>query len=292
MLLAIPSLHISSGALAGSNGSVDTVSDCSHVNDNQFYVGDTVKGKGSNFDDNANYEWTITKTDSPSQGTQVANGSFNLGNNVSSFCITLWTAYIVGGDTHSEFTWEVDEETTDKKGNISWKKIDSDNFYVDPAQVIPTATPTPTTAPTPTPTPTMAPTATPTPTKDCDGDTDDSNANDKDCQNATPTPTIAPTATPTPTVAPTPSSNNNGDGSNTGDGRSDGLSSCPQCTQTPQTSGQAILGASTQAVLGASTMAGTGTFEQNLMNTFAVLGALLMSAAGILYKRETNKILA
>jgi beta-xylosidase len=55
------------------------------------------------------------------------------------------------------------------------------------AEVLPTATPTPTDAPTATPTPTDAPTATPTPT---------------DAPTATPTPTDAPTATPTPTDAP------------------------------------------------------------------------------------------
>ena len=123
---------------------------------------------------------------------------------------------------------------------------------------------------TPTPTTTVNPTAAPT---------------------ATPTvvqPTITPTATPTAIPTPTNTPNSGGGpGDGRSDGRSDGLSSCPSCTQAPQTQ---VLGASTsnQAVLGASTMAGTGTFEQNLMNVYAIFGMLLLAAGYKSYAKEKN----
>lgn len=85
-------------------------------------------------------------------------------------------------------------------------------------------------------------------------------------------------ATPTPTLTPAPTnppSNPGGNGG--GDGRSDGLSSCPECTKAPQ--GQ---------VLGASTMAKAGTFEQNLMNSFAIFGMLLLTAGYKSYAKEKS----
>jgi len=122
---------------------------------------------------------------------------------------------------------------------------------------------------TPTPTPTtVQSTATPTPTNVPCG---------QDCIDVTPTPTPTveqPTATPTNTP-----SNPGGPGDGKSDGRSDGRSSCPECTQAPQ--GQ---------VLGASTMAGTGTFEQNLMNSFAIFGMLLLTAGYKSYAKEKAKI--
>jgi hypothetical protein len=173
-------------AIAGNNGSVKTVSDCSHVNDNSFAIGEMVKGKGSNFDENADYRWTITKVDQPSQGNLADTGTFHLNAGETSFCIDLGQADIVANDSHSEFKWEVEENITDRHGNTSWKKVDSDNFSVDGVaddDYSQNATPTPTCTPTPTDEPTVTPTDGPTVTP----------------TDVPVTPTDVPAATPTPT---------------------------------------------------------------------------------------------
>jgi len=89
---------------------------------------------------------------------------------------------------------------------------------------------------------------------------------------------LAPTATPTPTAPPSPH----------GDGLSDGR--CSGCT-TPAPTGQVLSSAAAggdpyKGVLGASTMANTGTFEDVVLNVFAVLGALLVAAGYFSYTKE------
>ncbi len=235
-------------AIAGNNGSVKTVSDCSHVNDNAFAVGDMVKGKGSNFDENTDYRWTITKVDQPSQGNLADAGNFHLNAGETSFCIDLGQADIVANDSHSEFKWEVEQSVTDKQGNTSWKKVDSDNFSVDGvANGYPqTATPTPTCTPTPTNGPTVTPTNVPTVTP-------------TNTPNVTPTdvpvtPTDVPAATPTPTQ--------------------DILSSG---ATTEKVEG---------IVLSANTMAATGTFETSLMNSLFAAGMMILGLGAISYAKE------
>lgn len=253
-LIAFPLI---SPVSAGNEGSVKTVADCANVNDNPFSVGQTVKGKGDNFIAGKDYRWTIEKVDSPNQGDQVAHGSFSLGAGETSFCRDLWTADILGGDIHSEFKWEVERnDPKTVRGHLEddWKKVDSDNFFVDG---VPAATPTdePTTAPTATPT------DEPTPTPTDPGET------------PSPTPTPTPTATPTdeptatPTATPAPTDSNSGTG---------GSSSNSNSGSTSTTQGQ---------VLGATTLAATGSFEENLYSLSFVAGLIFLGLGIMKYAR-------
>lgn len=272
---------------AGNNGSVFTVSDCSHVNDNEFSVNQLVKGRLQNFDSNSDYQWTITKVDDPDHGTQVKNGNFHLGSE-STKCIDLWNAAILAGDTHSEYKWEVEE----KDGN-NWKKVDSDNFFVNGGETTVTSTPTstplpntPTNTPTPTqiintPTPTEEvniPTNTPTPTcgegtciiVNCPGSAT--------CEVTIGSPTVSPTLTPTLSPAPTA-------------GPSATLTVTPTPTNVPAVNGTSSnntgiggeSAAATPQVLGASTLAATGSFTSQIAYIFFIMGLLLASLSGAVY---------
>jgi len=104
----------------------------------------------------------------------------------------------------------------------------------------------------------------------------------------TPTPTEGseePTVTPTPTeeVTPTGTQNVGGPGDGLSDGRSDGRSTGPSTG-----SGSTMVSDPYTGVLGASTMAKTGSFEQNLMNLFGVVGMALLALGYKSYRKELN----
>jgi hypothetical protein len=238
----------------GNNGSVKTVSDCSHVNDNQFNEGTMVKGRGDNFDEDADYQWTITKVDHPGQGTQTASGSFHLNAGETTYCIDLGNAVTVSNDSHSEFRWEVEEKEVSKNGSVSWKKVDSDNFYVDSVAIAPTSQPTvvPTSIPTVTSVPsTVTPTVTPVVTQIVTPSVTPTNA-----------PTNAPTTTPAQDILSSGASTNN-------------------------TQGQ-VQGVSYTYTLGASTMADTGNFENSVMQAMFAAGMMVVGLGALSYAKEKS----
>lgn len=94
----------------------------------------------------------------------------------------------------------------------------------------------------------------------------------------TASPTNAPSATPVP-ATPTPG-NGSGGGSNGGGGSSSSSSGGGS------SSGGSSGSSNATAVLGASTFAGTGTFAQNLMNSMAFAGMIVLSLGGLSYAKE------